>query len=95
MFIRCEKCNLNLEVQKLNYHRANECKFKNEFKLCNNCKEYLSDYEYDLHNKKQCYVKNGFIKCPLCHQNIYDSDIGFYQHLVLEGCPIQKSKNFE
>ena len=95
MFTRCEKCNLNLEVQKLNYHRANECKFKNEFKLCNNCKEYLSDYEYDLHNKKQCYVKNGFIKCPLCHQNIYDSDIGFYQHLVLEGCPIQKSKNYE
>ena len=92
MFTKCEKCSLNLEVSKLNHHRANDCKYKNEYKLCNICNEYILKTEFDNHKKNKCSLQQGFIKCPLCHQDINGSDNGFYQHLIEEGCPSQKRK---
>ena len=92
MFTICEKCSMNLEIKKLNQHRGNECKFKNEYNLCNNCNEYFLINEYDLHKKNQCFLKKGFINCPLCHQNLKDSDEDFYHHLMIQGCPYQKRK---
>ncbi len=90
MFTRCEKCNINIEVKNLNHHKGNECKYKNEYKLCNNCNEYLLKNKFDSH--KNCNLKKGCTKCPLCHKNIPDSDNDFYQHLVTQGCPSQKKQ---
>ena len=92
MFTRCEKCFLNLEIKKLNHHRGNECKFKDEYKLCNKCNEYILKDELDLHIKSKCSLKPGCIKCPLCHKDINDSHNDFYQHLVSQGCPFQNRK---
>lgn len=92
MFTICEKCYMNLEVKKLNYHKGNECKFKDEYKLCNNCNEYILKDEYDSHKKSKCLGNIGFAKCPLCHKNLKDSDEDLYQHLMVESCPLQKRK---
>ena len=89
MFTKCEKCNMNLEVKKLNNHKIEECKFKNEYKLYNNCKESILKKDYDLHIKNKCNLNKGFVKCPLCHQDIEDKEDGFYQHLVVKSCPSQ------
>ena len=92
MFTKCEKCSINLEVSKLNHHREKDCKFKKEFKLCNNCSEYILKNDFDIHKKSKCSLQKGFIKCPLCHQDITESDSGFYQHLIEQGCPSQIRK---
>ena len=92
IFTRCEKCSLNLEIKKLNHHRGNECKFKEEYKLCNKCNEYILKDELDSHKKSKCNLKPGCVKCPLCHKDINDSHNDFYQHLVSQGCPFQNRK---
>jgi hypothetical protein len=90
MFTKCEKCSINLEVKILNKHRIEECKFKNEYKLCNNCKESILEKDYDLHIKNKCNLNKGYVKCPLCHEDIEDTETGFYQHLVIKKCPSHK-----
>ena len=94
MFTQCEKCFMNLEVQKLNGHRGKECKFKEDFKLCKICNEYFLKEEFDKHSKEKCSLKRGFIKCPLCHKDvdIIKNKNGFYLHLVKQRCPYQKRK---
>ena len=92
MYTKCEKCFINIEIQKLNEHRGKECKFKSEYKLCNNCNEFILKNEFDLHKKNKCFLKKGCVKCPLCHQDLNDSEDNFYQHLVTQGCPFQKRK---
>ena len=94
MFTQCEKCFMNLEVQKLNSHKGKECKFKDQFKLCKNCNEYFLKDEYNKHSKEKCSIIRGFMKCPLCHKDIdiISNKNGFYQHLVKQGCPYQKRK---
>ena len=94
MFTQCEKCFMNLEVQKLNGHRGKECKFKEDFKLCKTCNEYFLKEEFDKHSKEKCSLKRGFIKCPLCHKDIdiIKNKNGFYLHLVKQRCPYQKRK---
>lgn len=92
MFTICERCSKNLEVKKLNYHKGNECIFKDEYKLCNNCNEYILQNEYDSHKKSKCLDNKGFVKCPLCHKNLKDSDEDFYQHIMVQSCPFQKRK---
>ena len=94
MFTQCEKCFMNLEVQKLNDHRGKECKFKEQFKLCKTCNEYFLKEEFSKHSKERCGLKKGFIKCPLCHKDvdIIKNKNGFYLHLVKQGCPYQKRK---
>ena len=88
MFIQCEKCFMNLEVEKLNQHRAKECKFKNQFKLCKTCNECFLKEEFNKHIKQRCSLKKGNIKCPLCHKDIdiNTNKNGFYIHLVKLGC---------
>ena len=94
MFVRCEKCNMNVEVKYFTSHKLNECKFKNDFKECRTCHEALSKEEYDNHLRFKCGIKHGYIKCPLCHGDVQDSNnMGFYQHLVKEGCPANKKIN--
>ena len=93
MFIQCEKCNKNIEVQKLNEHKEKECKFKNQFMLCNNCNECFLKEDFSKHQKEKCSLKNGSKKCPLCHIDIDISDKNaFFIHLVKEGCPQQRRK---
>jgi len=93
MFIQCEKCNKNLEVQKLNEHKEKECKFKNQFKLCNTCNECFLKEDFNRHQEEKCSLKNGSKKCPLCHIDIDISDKNaFFIHLVKEGCPKQTRK---
>ena len=92
MYIKCEKCFINIEIQKLNEHRGNECKFKSEYKLCKNCKEFILKNEFDLHKKNKCFLNKCCVKCPLCHQDLNDSEDNFYRHLVTQGCPFQKRK---
>ncbi len=92
MFIRCEKCNMNLEIRNLTNHKLNECKFKNDFKECRTCHEALGKEEYDNHLRNKCGIKHGYVKCPLCHGDIQDNIKGFFQHLVKDGCPSNKKK---
>ena len=94
MFTQCEKCFMNLEVQKLNSHKGKECKFKDQFKLCKNCNEYFLKEEYSKHLKEKCNLIRGFMKCPLCHKDIdiISNKNGFYLHLVKQGCSYQKRK---
>ena len=94
MFTQCEKCYMNLEVQKLNEHKGKECKFKEQFKICKNCNEYFLKEEYNKHLKEKCSLKKGYIKCPLCHKDIdiISNKNGFYLHLVKQGCSSQKRK---
>ena len=93
MFTQCEKCFMNLEVQKLNEHRTNECKFKDHFKLCKVCNESFLKEEFYIHQKEKCSLKKGYKKCPLCHKDV---DIinknGFYYHLVKQKCK-QQNRN--
>ena len=94
MFAKCEKCNMNLEVKNLHFHKINECKFKNEFKECRTCHEALTIKEFNEHLKNKCGNKEGYVKCPLCHNDIIDNNKGFFQHLVKDGCPgNKKGKN--
>ena len=90
MFTRCEKCNMNLEVKNINFHKINECKFKNEFKECRTCHEILTIKDFSEHLKNKCGKKEGYVKCPLCHGDIIDNNKGFFQHLVKDGCPGNK-----
>ena len=93
MFTQCEKCFMNLEVQKLNEHRGKECKFKEQYKLCKNCNENFLKEEYNKHVKEKCSIKIGYIKCPLCHKDIDAANKkGFYLHLIKQGCP-QQNRN--
>ena len=92
MFIRCEKCNMNLEIRNLTNHKINECKFKNDFRECRTCHEALSKEEYDNHLRNKCGIKHGYTKCPLCHDDIQDNVKGFFQHLAKDGCPSNKKK---
>ena len=93
MFIKCEKCNMNVEVKFFNSHKINECKYKKDFKECRTCHEALSKEEYDNHLRNKCGIKHGYIKCPLCHGDVQDNNIGFFQHLVKDGCPSNKKMN--
>ena len=90
MFIRCEKCNMNTEIQNLTHHKLSECKFKNDFKECRTCHEAFPSEEYNNHLRNKCGLKRGYIKCPLCHNDIQDNNKGFFQHLVKNGCPLNK-----
>ena len=90
MFTRCEKCNMNLEVRNLNFHKINECKFKNEFKECRTCHETLTIKDFNEHLKNKCGKKEGYVKCPLCHGDVIDNNKAFFQHLVKDGCPANK-----
>ena len=93
MFIKCEKCNMNVEVKFFNPHKINECKYKKDFKECRTCHEALSKEEYENHLRNKCGIKHGYIKCPLCHGDVQDNNIGFFQHLVKDGCPSNKKMN--
>ena len=90
MFIRCEKCSMNVEVKDFNNHKLKECKFKNDFKECKNCHEAIPIEEFEKHSKNKCSIKPGYVKCPLCHKDIPDNEKGFFTHLVKEGCPKRK-----
>ena len=89
-FVKCDKCNMNIEVKLYSYHKLNECKFKNDFKECRSCKEVFYKDEYNIHLRNKCGHKNGYTKCPLCHGDIPDNNKGFFQHLIKEGCPAKK-----
>ena len=89
-FIKCDKCNMNIEVKSYNYHKLNECKFKNDFKECRSCREVFFQDEYNMHLRNKCGRKNGYTKCPLCHGDIPDNNKGFFQHLIKDGCPAKK-----
>ena len=89
-FIKCDKCNMNIEVKLYSYHKLNECKFKNDFKECRSCKEVFYKDEYNIHLRNKCGHKNGYTKCPLCHGDIPDNNKGFFQHLIKDGCPAKK-----
>ena len=95
-FINCENCNENIEVKKLTNHRLNECKKKNEYKLCKRCKEAISSNMYDKHIKdNNCLPAknpNSSNRCPLCHKDIGPGDKGFIQHLIKEECPQHNRK---
>jgi centrosomal protein CEP104 len=95
-FINCENCNENIEVKKLTNHRLNECKKKNEYKLCKRCKEAISSNMYDKHVKdNNCLPAknpNSSNRCPLCHKDIGPGDKGFIQHLIKEECPQHNRK---
>ena len=89
-FIKCDKCNMNIEVKLYSYHKLNECKFKNDFKECRSCREVFYKDEYNTHLRNKCGHKNGYTKCPLCHGDIPDNNKGFFQHLIKDGCPAKK-----
>lgn len=89
-FVKCDKCNMNVEVKLYSYHKLNECKFKNDFKECRSCKEVFYKDEYNIHLRNKCGHKNGYTKCPLCHGDIPDNNKGFFQHLIKDGCPAKK-----
>jgi hypothetical protein len=95
-FINCENCNKNIEIKKLTNHRLNECKKKNEYKLCKRCKEAISSNIYDKHVKdNNCLPAknpNSSNRCPLCHKDIGPGDKGFIQHLIKEECPQHNRK---
>lgn len=97
MFTQCVKCKNNMEVKTLNHHLLNQCKNKDEFKMCKRCKEPIDDKEYALHVKEnKCNPAkniNSSNRCPLCHKDILPGDKGFYQHLVKDIC--QKNKRRE
>ena len=93
MFVKCEKCNMNIEVKCLTMHKLNECKFKTDFKKCRTCHEVFSKEEYDIHLRNKCGIKHGYIKCPLCHEDIHDNNKTYYQHLVKVGCSANKRIN--
>ena len=92
MCIKCDKCKIFLEIKNLTRHRLNDCKYKNEFILCDRCKEAINSKEYKTHfEKKKCNIyKSNYNRCPLCHKDILYGNKGFYQHLVVEGCPEKK-----
>ena len=92
MFIRCEKCNMNVEVKSFTYHKLKECKYKKDFKECRTCHEAFSKEEFEIHLRNKCGLKHGYTKCPLCHEDIQDNNKGFFQHLVKDGCPANKKK---
>jgi hypothetical protein len=92
MFIRCEKCNMNVEIKFFTSHKLKECKFKKDFKECRTCHEAFTKEEYDNHLRNKCGIKHGFVKCPLCHNDIPDNNKGFYQHLVKDKCPASNKK---
>ena len=92
MFIRCEKCNMNVEIRLFTSHKLKECKFKKDFKECRTCHEAFSKEEYDIHLRNKCGLKHGYVKCPLCHNDIPDNNKGFYQHLVKDKCPASNKK---
>ena len=93
MFIRCEKCNMNLEIKYFTSHKLNECKYKKDFKECRTCHEALSKEEYNNHLRNKCGIKHGYVKCPLCHGDVQDNNNGFFQHLIKDGCPANKKNN--
>ena len=57
MCINCNKCNNFVEIKNLIKHRLNDCKYKNEFKLCDRCKEAVDIKEFEKHTeKKKCKI---------------------------------------
>jgi len=89
-FVKCDKCNMNIEVKSYTYHKLKECKFKKDFKECISCREAFYKDEYNIHLRNKCGRKNGYTKCPLCHGDITDNNKGFFQHLIKDGCPARK-----
>ena len=89
-FVKCDKCNMSIEIKLYTYHKLNECKFKNDFKECRSCREVFYKDEYNIHLRNKCGRKNGYTKCPLCHGDIPDNNKGFFQHLIKDGCPAKK-----
>ena len=82
MFVRCEKCSMNVEVKDLNNHKLTECKFKNDFKECNTCHEAVTNEEYENHLKSKCSIKPGYEKCPLCHNDVPVNENGFTFQMI-------------
>ena len=93
MFIRCEKCSMNVEVKFFTSHKLNECKYKKDFKECRTCHEAFTKEEYEEHLREKCGIKHGYAKCPLCHGDVQDNNMGFFNHLVKDGCPENKKNN--
>ena len=92
---RCKKCKIFVEVKNLVYHKLNECKYKNEYKVCPRCKEAIHIKSYKIHtqNKKCNPYKGNYLRCPLCHKDIPCSNKGFFHHLMNNGCPVRAQIN--
>ena len=92
---RCKKCKIFVEVKNLVYHKLNECKYKNEYKVCPRCKEAIHIKSYKIHtqNKKCNPYKVNYLRCPLCHRDIPSSNKGFFHHLMNNGCPVRSQIN--
>ena len=88
---RCKKCKIFVEIKNLTNHKLNECKFRNEYKLCGRCKEaiYSKNYQVHLKNKKCNPWKANCYRCPLCHKDIPKNNKSFFLHLMKNGCPIR------
>ena len=97
MFMKCFKCNENIEIKSLNNHLLFDCIYKNNYKLCKRCREAISVKNYDEHVRMNicnpAKNKNSNNRCPLCHNDIPPTDKGFYQHFIIDGCPQKKKKN--
>ena len=96
MFMKCFKCNENIEIKSLNNHLLFDCIYKNNYKLCKRCREAISIKNYDEHVRMNicnpAKNKNSNNRCPLCHNDIPPTDKGFYQHFIIDGCPQKKKK---
>ena len=92
---RCKKCKIFVEVKNLTNHKLNDCKYKNEYKLCPRCKEaiHIKSYKNHLENRKCNPNKANYLRCPLCHVDIPPSNKGFFHHLINNGCPVRSQIN--
>ena len=95
MCCRCRRCKKFVEVKNLTNHRIYDCKYKNDYILCVMCKEAIDKKSYKKHfESKKCNPwKSNFERCPLCHVDIPSTDKGFFQHLMVDGCPIRAQIN--
>ena len=95
MCCRCKKCKIFVEIKNLTNHKLNDCKYKNEYKLCNRCKEaiHIKSYKIHVENKKCNPWKSNYNRCPLCHGDIPSNNRGFFQHLMKDGCPTRSEIN--
>ena len=97
MFMKCFKCNENIEIKNLNNHLLFDCIYKDNYKLCKRCREAINIKNYDDHVRMNicnpAKNKNSNNRCPLCHNDIPPTDKGFYQHFIIDGCPQKKKKN--
>ena len=91
MLITCEGCGQIVEIPQLNNHLLEECELRRYMRRCPRCKEPVHTEDYKQHTEEMSCLQSQqptrANRCPLCHMDIPPGEMGWKQHLLVQGCP--------